>query len=98
MCRSEPQIAQAVTLMMASRGCSILGSGTSSQRMSPLPCQAKAFICCSFFCRCAAVWVVNVQLLYPFGPRENSLLPPSSNYATCHYNFIKNAPQQTGAL
>src|SRR4051812_49261186 len=43
--------------MMASRGCSILGSGTSSQRMSPLPCQAKAFICCSRFlplcCRAA---------------------------------------------
>ena len=30
--------------MMASRGCSILGSGTLSQRMSPLPCQVSAFI------------------------------------------------------
>jgi hypothetical protein len=29
--------------MMASRGCSILGSGTSSHRMSPLPCHANAF-------------------------------------------------------
>ncbi len=43
-CRSEPQIAHAVTLMMASRGCSILGFGTVSQRMSPLPCQVIAFI------------------------------------------------------
>ncbi len=43
-CRSEPQIAHAVTLMMASRGCSILGSGTVSQRMSFLPCQQSAFI------------------------------------------------------
>jgi hypothetical protein len=40
----EPQIAQAVTLIMASRGCSILGSGTLSQRISPLPCQVIAFI------------------------------------------------------
>src|SRR4051794_37899067 len=47
MCRSEPQIAQAVTLMIASRGCSILGSGTESQRISPLPCHASAFIGCS---------------------------------------------------
>jgi hypothetical protein len=37
ICRSEPQIAQAVTLMIASRGCSILGSGTVSHRISPLP-------------------------------------------------------------
>src|SRR2546423_7122122 len=35
-------MAQAVTLMTASRGCSILGSGTSSHRMSPLPCHANA--------------------------------------------------------
>ncbi len=41
--QAEPQIAQAVTLMSASRGCSILGSGTVSQRMSPLPCHVKAF-------------------------------------------------------
>src|SRR3954469_6498826 len=30
--------------MMASRGCSIVGSGTSSQRMSDVPCQHSAFI------------------------------------------------------
>ena len=47
-CRSEPQIAQAVTLMMASRPSSILGSGTVSQRMSFLPCQVSAFIDVSF--------------------------------------------------
>src|SRR5215208_7973895 len=41
--RSEPQIAQAVTFMMASRGCSIFGSGTVSQRRSFLPCQVSAF-------------------------------------------------------
>ena len=35
--RSDPQIAHAVTLMMASRGCSMRGSGTVSQRISPLP-------------------------------------------------------------
>jgi hypothetical protein len=44
MCRSEPQIAQAVTLMTASRECSIFGSGTVSQRMLPFPCQTNAFI------------------------------------------------------
>src|SRR3954453_7743832 len=44
MCRSEPQIAQAVTLMIASRGCSIFGSGTVSQRMLPLPCHASTFM------------------------------------------------------
>lgn len=43
-CRSEPQIAQAVILMIASRPSSIVGSGTLSQRMSPLPCQQSAFI------------------------------------------------------
>src|ERR1700709_2623617 len=42
--RSEPQIAQAVTLMMASRACSILGSGTLSQRISFLACHVSAFI------------------------------------------------------
>jgi len=43
-CRSEPQIAQLVTLTMASRGCSIFGSGTVSQRMSAVPCQTSARI------------------------------------------------------
>ncbi len=37
--RSDPQIAQAVILMIASRGCWILGSGTVSTRTSPLLCQ-----------------------------------------------------------
>src|SRR4051812_39829585 len=37
-------MAQDVTLMMASRGCSIFGSGTLSQRMSCLPCQHRAFM------------------------------------------------------
>src|SRR3954468_5240253 len=50
MWRSEPQIAQAVILMIASRGCSIFGSGTSSQRMSALPCQVSAL---KFLLRCA---------------------------------------------
>src|SRR4051812_28682094 len=33
-----------VILTIASRGCSIFGSGTSSIRTSPLPCQQSAFI------------------------------------------------------
>ena len=33
-----------VTLMIASRGVSIFGSGTSSQRRSFLPCQQIAFM------------------------------------------------------
>src|SRR3569832_2350249 len=33
--------------MTASRGCSTLGSGTVSQRMPCLPCQASAFKCAS---------------------------------------------------
>jgi hypothetical protein len=37
-------MAQLVTRMIASRGCSIFGSGTSSQRMSFLLCQQSAFI------------------------------------------------------
>jgi len=37
-------MAQDVTLMMMSRASSIRGSGTVSQRMSPLPCQHSAFI------------------------------------------------------
>lgn len=36
------QMAQAVILMIASRGCWILGSGTVSTRTSPLPCQQSA--------------------------------------------------------
>ena len=40
-CRSEPQML-VVTLTMASRGSSISGSGTLSQRMSFLPCQTSA--------------------------------------------------------
>ena len=43
-CRSEPQMQVVVILTIASRGCSILGSGTVSQRMSFLPCQQIAFI------------------------------------------------------
>src|ERR1700676_34692 len=35
-------MAQAVILMTASRGCSILGSGTVSIRTSPFPCQQSA--------------------------------------------------------
>ena len=42
-CRSEPQIADDVTRMIASVGCSIRGSGTSLTRTSRLPCQVKAF-------------------------------------------------------
>src|SRR3954469_4890022 len=42
--RSEPQMAQAVTLMMASRPCSIFGYGTVSHRISVLPCQISALI------------------------------------------------------
>ena len=37
-------MAQVVTLTMASRGCSISGSGTVSQRMSLAPCQTSALI------------------------------------------------------
>ena len=37
-------MAQEVTLMMASVGASIVGSGTLSQRMSCLPCQVSARI------------------------------------------------------
>ena len=37
-------MAHDVTLMIASRGCSIFGSGTVSHRMSPLPCQQSAFM------------------------------------------------------
>src|SRR6478735_1685786 len=45
-CRSDPQIADEVTLMIASVGSSILGSGTSSTRTSRLPCQVTALIGC----------------------------------------------------
>jgi hypothetical protein len=43
-CRSEPQMAQAVTLMTTSRGSWIVGSGTVSHLMSSLPCQHSARI------------------------------------------------------
>src|SRR3954464_8753177 len=43
-CRSEPQIAQLVTLTIASRESSISGSVTVSQRISSLPCQTSARI------------------------------------------------------
>ena len=43
-CRSDPQIADEVILTIASVGCSIRGSGTSSTRTSRLPCQVTAFM------------------------------------------------------
>ena len=42
--RSEPQMAQLVTLTMASRGSWISGSETVSHLMSSFPCQTSAFI------------------------------------------------------
>src|SRR3982751_2086488 len=43
-CRSEPQIAVDVTLIIASRESKIFGSGTSSTRTSFVPNQQSAFI------------------------------------------------------
>ncbi len=43
-CRSEPQMLVVVTRMTASVGCWMTGSGTSSTRTSPLPCQVTAFM------------------------------------------------------
>ncbi len=43
-CRSEPQIAVRVILMMASRGFSISGSGTFSTLIFSLPIQQTAFM------------------------------------------------------
>lgn len=43
---AEPQIAQQVTLMIASRGCLALGSGTIPQRISALPRQQSALMSC----------------------------------------------------
>src|SRR6476660_1665796 len=43
-CRSDPQIADEVILMIASVGSSIRGSGTSSTLTCRLPCQVTAFI------------------------------------------------------
>src|SRR4051812_5579513 len=43
-CRSEPQMPLDVTRTIASVGCSIVGSGTSSTRTSCVPCQVNAFI------------------------------------------------------
>jgi hypothetical protein len=82
--------------MMASRGCSILGSGTSPQRMSPLPCQARAFMCCFPMLRLMAVIRhVNVRLLHPFGLLEN-FLRHAMYSAHSHDSFAKNAPQRAG--
>src|SRR5262245_61725738 len=44
MCRSDPQIAVVVTLMMASRGLSRTGSGTVSTRICSFPSQQTARI------------------------------------------------------
>src|SRR5215472_3338559 len=44
MCASEPQIAVVVTLMIASRGLRIVGSGTVSTRIFSLPSQQTARI------------------------------------------------------
>ena len=43
-CRSEPQIAVDVIFTIASVGCSMIGSGTSSTVTFRLPCQVSAFI------------------------------------------------------
>src|SRR4051794_20604869 len=44
MCRSDPQMAVDVTLMMASRWLRITGSGTSRTSMFRMPIQQFAFI------------------------------------------------------
>src|SRR3954452_3768488 len=50
-CRSDPQMLVLVILTMASVGCSIRGSGTSSTETFRLPCQVTARTHCSL-CRC----------------------------------------------
>src|SRR5262249_20440737 len=50
-CRSDPQIAAVVTLMMASRGLRIIGSGTVSTRIFSLPSQHTARIVVPLFRR-----------------------------------------------
>ena len=47
-CRSVPQIALRVILTIASCGSMISGWGTSSRRMSPMPCQTIAFMVVPF--------------------------------------------------
>src|SRR6185369_15349098 len=42
MCKSDPQIAVAVTLMIASRGLRMTGSGTVSTWIFSVPCQQTA--------------------------------------------------------
>jgi len=49
--KAEPQMAQAVILMIASRGCWIFGSGTVSIRTSPFPRQRNARMIAFSKCR-----------------------------------------------
>src|ERR1700712_4948707 len=60
--RSDPQIAHAVILMTASRGCWILGSGTVSTRTSPFPCQHSARM------------IVSVDFAHTNGRRDQPFL------------------------
>src|SRR3954462_7060474 len=53
MCRSDPQIAVVVILMIASRGLRIAGSGTVSTRIFSVPSQHTARITGSLCRRCS---------------------------------------------
>ena len=58
--------------MIASRGCSIFGSGTVSQRMSSLPCQRSAFMArhSVSLLRRAGLGLLGVHLGQPVGGRD----------------------------
>src|SRR3954447_9736513 len=62
-CRSEPQIAQLVTLMIASLGSWISGSVTVSHRISSLPCQTSALMPASVMRSGHKRWLEHLGLL-----------------------------------
>jgi hypothetical protein len=60
-CRSDPQIADDVMRTIASVGCSITGSGTSSTVTVRVPCQVSAFMSSSSSLEVATLAAVRAR-------------------------------------
>src|SRR6478752_5812303 len=91
-CRSDPQIADEVILMIASVGSSIRGSGTSSTRTSRLPCQVTAFIRSPSSPPARRGPLLGRQ--YPFGHAANPGVPDDAGRAA--HLAVQRSRAQTG--
>jgi hypothetical protein len=68
-------------LMIASRGCSIVGSGTVSQRMSPLPCHVSALMPTTY----VGIWQSNAWRGFAFPSKYSSCRDQSCKFRVRHW-------------